>query len=71
MDEKLNDIYTIQYDSMNDFKCKLDSVYHPLNEKITWLTKTMKELADDITIMRQQPRGPSAWKPWNPLTSNR
>ncbi|KAG2303783.1 hypothetical protein Bca52824_032434 [Brassica carinata] len=45
MDERLNDIYTVQYDSMNDFKCKLDSVYHPLNDKITWLTKTMEQLA--------------------------
>ncbi|KAG2322993.1 hypothetical protein Bca52824_016206 [Brassica carinata] len=42
MDEKLKDIYTAQYDSMNDFKCRLDSVYHPLNGKITWLTKTME-----------------------------
>ncbi|KAJ4874211.1 hypothetical protein Rs2_43947 [Raphanus sativus] len=44
VDKKLNEIYTIQYDSMNDFKCKLDSVYHPLNDKITGLTKTLKQL---------------------------
>ncbi|KAG2328262.1 hypothetical protein Bca52824_010990 [Brassica carinata] len=45
MDDKLNDIYTIQYDSMNDFKWKLDSVYHPLNDKIKYLTQTMENLA--------------------------
>ncbi|KAL0802365.1 hypothetical protein Bca101_057541 [Brassica carinata] len=52
MDEKLNDIYTVQYDSMNDIKCKLHSVYHPLNDKITWLTKTMETLADDAETTR-------------------
>ena len=71
MDEKLNDIYTIQYDSMNDFKCKLDSVYHPLNDKITWLTKTIEHLADGVTtIMRQKIQGVSARKPRKPSTSN-
>ncbi|KAJ4885450.1 hypothetical protein Rs2_35543 [Raphanus sativus] len=57
MDEKLNEIYTIQYDSMNDFKCKLDSVYHPLNDKIIWLTKTLQQLSDNvIIILKRQTR---------------
>ncbi|KAG2307241.1 hypothetical protein Bca52824_026989 [Brassica carinata] len=63
MDEKLNDINTIQYDSINDFKCKLDSVYHPLNDKIIHLTQTMENLADDVTtLMKHKQQGVSAWK---------
>ncbi|KAJ4876027.1 Uncharacterized protein Rs2_41045 [Raphanus sativus] len=57
LDEKQNEIHTIQYDSMNNFKCKLDSVYHPLNDKITWLKTTMEYLADNInTILEQRTR---------------
>ncbi|KAJ4910387.1 hypothetical protein Rs2_05008 [Raphanus sativus] len=64
IDEKLNEIYTIQEDSMNDFKCKLDGVYHPLNTRITWLTKTMEYLAGDvITILKRETRKSPAWKP--------
>ncbi|KAJ4881518.1 Uncharacterized protein Rs2_38573 [Raphanus sativus] len=61
VDEKLNEIYTIQYDSMNDFKCKLDSVYHPLNDKITGLTKTLKQLLDKVIIIleRQKRENPA------------
>ncbi|KAG2311951.1 hypothetical protein Bca52824_023508 [Brassica carinata] len=64
MDERFNDIYIVQYDSMNDFMCKLDSVYHPLNDKITWLTKTIEHLGDNVTtIVRQKTHGVSARKP--------
>ncbi|KAJ4885552.1 hypothetical protein Rs2_35645 [Raphanus sativus] len=38
VDEKLNEIYTIQYDSMNDFKCKLDGVYHQVNRDRSMVT---------------------------------
>ncbi|KAG2322942.1 hypothetical protein Bca4012_058402 [Brassica carinata] len=71
MDEKLNDIYTIQYDSMNDFKWKLDSVYHPFNDKITYLTQTMENLAEDVnTLRRRRPQGAAAWKQWKLSTSH-
>ncbi|KAG2330178.1 hypothetical protein Bca52824_001358 [Brassica carinata] len=71
MDDKLNDIYTIHYDSMNDFKWKLDSVYHPLNDKIKYLTQTMENLPEDVnTLRRRIPQGAAAWKQWKLSTSH-
>ncbi|KAJ4906206.1 Uncharacterized protein Rs2_09864 [Raphanus sativus] len=69
LDEKLNEIYTIQYDSMNDFKCKLDGVYHPLNDKITWLTKTLKQLSDNVIIILKRQTREIPVRNYMPLTS--
>ncbi|KAJ4876061.1 hypothetical protein Rs2_41079 [Raphanus sativus] len=54
MEEKLKAIYNMQEDSLNDFKWKLDSIYHPLNDKITWLTASMESLTNHI--MKQKTR---------------
>ncbi|KAJ4902004.1 hypothetical protein Rs2_15955 [Raphanus sativus] len=71
MDNKLTKAHIMEVDSLNDFKWRLDSVYHPLNDKVTWLTKSMEFLADDINIiMKQKFYGETpAWKAWIPMPS--
>ncbi|KAF2588630.1 hypothetical protein F2Q70_00038885 [Brassica cretica] len=34
------------------FQMKLDGVYHPLNDNISWLTTCMEEMKQDITIIQ-------------------
>ncbi|KAF3569326.1 hypothetical protein DY000_02014663 [Brassica cretica] len=36
-----------------DFQMKLDSVYHPLNDNISWLTTCMEEMRQDIAKIQQ------------------
>ncbi|KAJ4906327.1 hypothetical protein Rs2_09985 [Raphanus sativus] len=57
IDEILTKAHITQIDSLNYFKWRIDSVYHSLNQKITWLTKNMEFLADDIkSIIQRQTR---------------
>ncbi|KAJ4894664.1 Uncharacterized protein Rs2_21458 [Raphanus sativus] len=70
MDEKLSGIYIFHEESLNDFKWRLDSIYDPLDNKITWLTTCMEELKEDIATMEEQKaKEAAAWKSWKLTTS--
>lgn len=51
MDNKLHGIYRFHEDSLNDFKWRLDSIYHPLNDSISWLTTCMEQMRHNIANM--------------------
>ncbi|KAJ4881608.1 hypothetical protein Rs2_38663 [Raphanus sativus] len=53
MDEILTKAHIRQIDSLNDFKWRIDSVYHPLNDKIEGLAENMELLANHIRSIVQ------------------
>ncbi|KAF3588898.1 hypothetical protein F2Q69_00030017 [Brassica cretica] len=42
-----------QEKNKGDFQMKLDGVYYPLNDSISWLTTCMKEMRQDIAIIQR------------------
>ncbi|KAF2554472.1 hypothetical protein F2Q68_00015571 [Brassica cretica] len=54
IDEMLYGICGAQEKSEDDFEMKLDGVYYPLNDSISWLTTCMEEMRQDIVRMQAQ-----------------
>ncbi|KAF2589797.1 hypothetical protein F2Q70_00038543 [Brassica cretica] len=49
VNEMFYGIYGEQEKNKEDFQMKLDGVYYPLNDSISWLTTCMEEMRQDIT----------------------
>ena len=43
-----------QENNEGDFQMKLDGVYYPLNDSISWLTTCMEEVRQDIARIHTQ-----------------
>ncbi|KAF2573498.1 hypothetical protein F2Q70_00002676 [Brassica cretica] len=54
INEMLYGICGAQKKNEDDFQMKLDGVYYPLNDCISWLTTCMKEMRQDIARMQTQ-----------------
>ena len=54
INEMLYGICGAQKKNEDDFQMKLDGVYYPLNDSISWLTTCMEEMRQDITRMQTQ-----------------
>ena len=48
INEMFNGICVEQEKNKEDFQMKLDGVYYPLNDSISWLTTCMEEMKQDI-----------------------
>ncbi|KAF2589145.1 hypothetical protein F2Q70_00038782, partial [Brassica cretica] len=54
INEMLYGICGAQEKNEDDFQMKLDGVYYPLNDSISWLTTCMEEMRQDIARMQTQ-----------------
>ena len=54
INEMLYGICGAQEKNEDDFQIKLDGVYYPLNDSISWLTTCMEEMRQDIARMQTQ-----------------
>ncbi|KAJ4901910.1 Uncharacterized protein Rs2_15861 [Raphanus sativus] len=59
MDEILTKAHITQINSLNDFKWRIDSVYHPPNDKIEGLAANMEFLANNIKSIVQHTTTPT------------
>ncbi|KAF2618414.1 hypothetical protein F2Q68_00039186 [Brassica cretica] len=53
VNEMFYGIYGEQEKNKEDFQMKLDGVYYPLNDSISWLTTCMEEMRQDITRIQR------------------
>ncbi|KAF3591770.1 hypothetical protein DY000_02020957 [Brassica cretica] len=53
INEMFNGIYGEQEKNKEDFQMKLDGVYYPLNDSISWLTTCMEEMRQDIARIQR------------------
>ncbi|KAF3560617.1 hypothetical protein DY000_02016007 [Brassica cretica] len=54
INEMLCGICGAQEKNEDDLQMKLDGVYYPLNDSISWLTTCMEEMRQDIASMQAQ-----------------